>query len=147
MAHPDKKMKADKTTIIVHSGDLDKLLSALILGNGFLSMGGQVTLFFTFWGLQRLVKGRLSRAPLSKMNFFGLGARMMKRKMKKVRVASAERLMTDFRDLGGKVIACEMSMDVMGIRKENLDLTLIDEFGTVGSYVFETKNARRTLFI
>jgi peroxiredoxin family protein len=137
----------DKTTIIVHSGDLDKILSVLIIGNGFLSMGGEVTLFFTFWGLQRLVKGKLSKAPLSQMNFFGLGAWMMRRKMKNARVASAGRLISDFKALGGKIIACEMTMDVMGIQKEDLDQSLIDEFGTVGSYVYETRESQRTLFI
>jgi peroxiredoxin family protein len=137
----------DKTTIIVHSGDLDKILSVLILGNGFLSMGGEVTLFFTFWGLQRLVRGKLSKAPLSKMNLLGLGTWMMRKKMKKCRVASPERLMADFKALGGKIIACEMTMDIMGIRKEDLDQSLIDEYGTVGSYVYETREAQRTLFI
>jgi len=137
----------DKTTIIVHSGDLDKFLSVMILGNGFLSMGGEGTLFFTFWGLQRLVRGKLSKAPLSKMNFLGLGAWMMGKKMKKSHVASAERLMSDFKALGGKIIACEMTMDIMGIHKEDLDQSLIDEYGTVGSYVYETREAQRTLFI
>lgn len=137
----------DKTTIVVHSGDLDKFMSALIIGNGFLSMGGEVTLYFTFWGLQRLIKGRLSRAPLSKMNFFGLGARMMKRKMRKAKVADPERLMADFKALGGRIIACEMTMEVMGISKDKLDQNWIDEFGAVGTYINETMQGQRALFI
>lgn len=137
----------DKTTIVVHSGDLDKIMSALILGNGFLAMGGEVTLFFTFWGLQRLIKGKLSKAPLSKMNFLGLGAWMMKRKMKKAHVASLERVMDDFKELGGHIIACEMTMDVMGIFKNDLDQSLIDEYGTVGMYAYETRQSQRTLLI
>ena len=59
-----------KLVIVVHSGELDKLMSALIIGNGSLSMGDDVTLFFTFWGLQCLVKGKLSKTKLSRMNFF-----------------------------------------------------------------------------
>ena len=70
----------EKVTIVVHSGDLDRFMSALIIGNGFLAMGAEVTLYFTFWALQRLVRGRLSNAPLSRMNFFGLGAWMMRRR-------------------------------------------------------------------
>ncbi len=137
----------DKATIVLHSGDLDKLMSALIIGNGYLAMGGKVTLYFTFWGLQRLIRGRLSRAPLSKMNMLGLGAWMMRRKMRKTGVATPERLMSDFRELGGRVIACEMTMEVMGISRDKLDTSLIDEFGAVGMYVHESKDAGMTLFI
>ncbi len=137
----------DKATIVVHSGDLDKVMSALIIGNGYLSMGGAVTLYFTFWGLKRLIKGKLSKAPLSKMNFLGLGAWMMKKKMKKARVASLEKLMSDFKALGGRVIACEMTMEVMGISKSDLDEALIDEYGAVGTYINESKKAQMTLFI
>lgn len=137
----------EKVTIVVHSGDLDKLISALIIGNGFLAMGGEVTLYFTFWGLQRLMKGKLSRAPLSQMHFLGLGSWMMKRKMKKANVATPERLMADFRALGGRVIACEMTMEVMGISRDKLDETLIDAYGAVGMYVNEAKQSQVTLFI
>ena len=136
-----------KATIVVHSGDLDKLMSALIIGNGFLAMGGEVTLYFTFWGLQRLIRGKLSKAPLSKMNMLGLGAWLMKKKMKQAGVASPERLMTDFKELGGRIIACEMTMEVMGISKNRLDETLIDEYGAVGMYVNETMQSQLTLFI
>jgi peroxiredoxin family protein len=138
----------EKITIVVHSGDLDRLMSALIIGNGFLAMGAEVTLYFTFWGLQRLIRGRLSRgAPLSRMNFLGLGAWMMRRKMRKARVASPERLFADLRALGGRVIACEMTMEVMGIKRKDLDESLIDEFGAVGMYVNETLGASKALFI
>ena len=137
----------DKATIVVHSGELDKLMSALIIANGFLAMGGQVTLYFTFWGLQRLVKGKLSKAPLSRMNFLGLGAWMMKKRMKKTKVATPERLMADFKALGGRVIACEMTMEVMGVTRDKLEQNLIDEYGAVGMYVHESKDSRLTLFI
>ena len=136
-----------KTTIIVHSGEMDKVISALIIANGSLSMGMEVSLYFTFWGLNRLKKGGLEKGPLSKMNMFGLGRSMVKGRMAKANVASMEKLMADFKELGGKIIACEMTMDVMGIKKEDLRLELIDEFGAVGTYVNEARNSEITLFI
>ncbi|MDD1743759.1 MAG: DsrE/DsrF/DrsH-like family protein [Methanomassiliicoccales archaeon] len=138
---------AGKTTIIVHSGDIDKVISALIIGNGSLAMGMDVTLYFTFWGLNRLKKGGLDKGPLSKMNMLGMGRRMVMGRMAKANVASMEKLMADFKELGGKIIACEMTMDVMGIKKEDLRLELIDEFGAVGSYVNEARKSEITLFI
>ena len=95
----DEPKKADKATIIVHSGDMDKLYSALIVSNGALSMGMEASLYFTFWGLQRLQKGGLEKGPLSKMHFLGLGKWMIKGRMKKANVAPLERLITDFREL------------------------------------------------
>ncbi len=136
-----------KVTIVVHSGSLDKFMSALIIGNGFLSMGSEVTLYFTFWGIQRLIKNKLDKAPLSRMNFLGIGAWMMQKKMKASNVASPGRLMNDFRALGGKVIACEMTMEIMGISKSQLDTSFIDQFGAVGMYVKETQESQHTLFI
>lgn len=136
-----------KMTIVVHSGDLDKIMSALIIGNGVLSMGGEVTLYFTFWGLQRLVRGQLSRGALSRMNFLGLGVWMMKLRMKKNNVATPERLMENFKALGGKVIACEMTMELMGITRSQMEDKYIDIYGAVGMYVKETEGAEKTLFI
>ena len=138
-----------KASIVVHSGELDKIMSALIIGNGFLAMGDECTMYFTFWGLRALMKGKLSksRLPLSKMNMMGLGAWMMKKKMKKANVASLARLMQDYKTLGGRIIACEMTMEVMGISRKDLDESLIDEFGAVGMYVNETKKSETTLFI
>ncbi len=139
--------KPDKSTIIVHSGDMDKIYSALIVSNGALSMGMEASLFFTFWGLQRLQKGGLEKGPLSKMHFLGLGKWMIRGRMKKANVASLERLMNDFRELGGKVIACEMTMEIMGIGKKDLNQDIIDEYGAVGTYVNEARNSKITLFI
>ena len=138
-----------KASIVVHSGELDKIMSALIIGNGFLAMGDECTMYFTFWGLRALMKGKLSksRLPLSKMNMMGLGTWMMKKKMKKANVASLARLMQDYKTLGGRIIACEMTMEVMGISRKDLDESLIDEFGAVGMYVNETKKSETTLFI
>ena len=129
----DDIKKPDKSTIIVHSGDMDKIYSALIVSNGALSMGMEASLFFTFWGLQRLQKDGLEKGPLSKMHFLGLGKWMIKGRMKKANVASLERLLNDFRELGGKVIACEMTMEIMGIDKKDLNQDIIDEYGAVGT--------------
>lgn len=138
---------ADKSTIIVHSGDYDKVYSALIIGTGALSMGMEASLYFTFWGLQRLKKDGLEGGPLSKMHMLGLGKWMIRRRMQKANVAKLEKLMRDFRDLGGKVIACEMTMEIMGVKKEDLREDWIDEYGAVGTYVQEAKDSKITLFI
>ncbi len=138
---------SEKATIIVHSGDMDKLSSALIVANGALAMGMEASLYFTFWGLLRLKKNGLSQGALSKMNMLGLGKLIIKRRMKKNNVATAERLMSDFRELGGKVIACEMTMEIMGISKKDLAEDIIDEYGAVGTYISEARDSSITLFI
>lgn len=138
---------AEKATIIVHSGDMDKLYSALIIANGALAMGMEVSLYFTFWGLQRLKKGALEKGALSKMHMLGLGKWMVKRKMKQVGVASLEKLLQDFKELGGKILACDMTMEIMGIRKEDLRDDLISDYCAVGTYINEARESTITLFI
>jgi peroxiredoxin family protein len=137
----------DKATIVVHSGDMDKLYSALIIANGALSMGMEASIYFTFWGLERLVKGKLEKGALSAMNMLGLGKWMVKRRMKAANVASLEKLLQDLKELGGKIIACEMTMEIMGIKREDLREDLIDEYGAVGSYIQEARESSITLFI
>lgn len=138
---------ADKATIIVHSGDMDKVYSALIIGNGALAMGMEATMYFTFWGLQRLKKGGLEKGPLSKMHLLGLGKWMVKQRMKKANVASLEKLLTDFKELGGKIFACDMTMAIMGIKKEDLREDLISDYCAVGTFVNEARDSKFTLFI
>ena len=137
----------DKATIIVHSGDMDKIYSALIVGNGALSMGMDASMYFTFWGLERLKKDGLEKGSLSKMNMGGLGKRMIESRMKQANVASLERLMQDYKELGGKIIACEMTMEIMGVKKEELRQELIDEYGAVGTYIHEARGSKINLFI
>jgi peroxiredoxin family protein len=137
----------NKATIVVHSGDMDKVYSAMIIGNGALAMGLDVSMFFTFWGLQRLKKGGLEKGPLSKMNMLGLGKWMVKRKMKKANVASLEKMFQDFKELGGKILACDMTMDIMGIKPEDLRTDLIEEYCGVGTYLDSAKDSTLTLFI
>ena len=136
-----------KVTIVLHSGDMDKVYSALIIANGALSVGMEASIFFTFWGLQRLKKGALDKGPLSKMNMLGLGKTMVKQRMKAANVASLERLLTDFKELGGKILACDMTMEIMGIKKEDLREDLISDYCAVGTYIMEAKESTVNLFI
>ena len=142
-----KENAKDKATLIVHSGEMDKIYSALIIGNGALSMGMDVSMYFTFWGLERLKKGQLEEGPLSRKNFMGIGKRMMKGKMKDANVAGLEDLLQDFVELGGKILACEMTMDVMGLDKSDLRDEVITEYCAVGTYIKEAKESEITLFI
>lgn len=138
---------AEKLTIVVHSGDMDKIYSALIIANGALSMGIEASLYFTFWGLQRLQKGGLEKGPLSKMHMLGIGKSMVKQRMNKANASSLERLMQDFKELGGKIIACEMTMEIMRIKKEDLREDLVTEYGAVGTYIQEARESTINLFI
>lgn len=159
--------KSDKNaqTIVVFSGDLDKAMAAFIIANGARASGKDVTLFFTFWGLNILRKDNVSvkkenvvdkmfgmlmpkgadKLTLSKMNMGGLGSMMMKRVMKNKNVSSLKELIEDAQKSGIKFIACQMSMDVMGLTKEEL----IDgiEIGGVASYIDASSNANSNLFI
>lgn len=154
-----------KKTIIVFSGDLDKVMASFIIANGAAAMGDEVTLFFTFWGLNALrkpehVPGKKSfmekmfgwmmpkgpdKLAISKMNFGGLGAVMMKSIMKQKQVESLQSLMETAKMLGVKFIACTMSMDVMGFKPDELMEGL--EFAGVATYLGEADNANVNLFI
>ncbi|HKL42635.1 MAG: DsrE/DsrF/DrsH-like family protein [Halanaerobiales bacterium] len=137
----------DKTTLIVESGDYDKIYSAFIIANGSLAMGMDVSMYFTFWGLNRLKKNKLDKGPLSKMNFLGLGKLFMKWKMKKANVRSLEEMLNDFVQLGGKIFACDMTMDILGIEKEDLREEIITDFCAVGTYIKEARESEITLYI
>lgn len=136
-----------KATLIVHSGDLDKVMSAFIIGLGALSMGMDVSMYFTFWGLERLKKGKLDKAPLSRMNMFGLGRWMIRRKMKQAGVASLDKMLSDFVELGGKILACDMTMEIMEVNKEDLRGDVISNYCGVGTYIKEAMESDITLFI
>ena len=158
-------MRTDKKTLIVFSGDLDRAMAAFIIANGAAAMGDEVTMFFTFWGLnilrkakkvktqkdflQRMFTWMMPRGPsrlgLSKMNFGGLGAMMMKKVMKQQHVMTLEELIASAQEQGVKMIACTMSMDVMGIKKEEL-LDGVD-FAGVASYLGEADEANVNLFV
>ena len=150
-------------TMVVFSGDLDKAIAAFIIANGALIMGKKVTMFFTFWGLSILKKKNLAKKsfiekmfammlpknsqdlPVSKMNFFGIGAKMIRSVMKKKNIMSLEELIKKAIDSGVNITACTMSMDVMGISEEEL----IDgiNYGGVGQYLGEAEKSNNNLFI
>ena len=153
----------DGVTIVVFSGDLDKAIAAFIIANGALAMGKKVTMFFTFWGLSILKRKNLEKKsliekmfammlpknsnqlPISKMNFFGIGAKLIRWVMKQKNIMSLEELMKKAIESGVEITACTMSMDVMGITQEEL----IDgiNYGGVGQYLGATEGANTNLFI
>ena len=159
-------MDTTKKTIIVFSGDLDKMLAAFVIANGASAMGDDVTMFFTFWGLNALRKDGASSpegksslqkmfakmlpktpsdAPLSRMNMGGMGSRMMKKVMREQHVDSIEEMRNIAIEQEIKMIACTMSMDVMGVSKDEL----IDgiEYAGVASYLGDADEANVNLFI
>lgn len=140
-------LDVERTTIILHSGDMDKVYSALIIGNGALAMGMEAYIYFTFWGLERLKKGGLEGGPLSKMHLLGLGKWLIKRRMKKANVRSLRGMLEDFKELGGHIMACDMTMEIMGIEPGDLEEQLIDEYCAVGTYVQAARDSKVTLFI
>lgn len=155
----------DKKTIIVFSGDLDKAIAAFTIATGARAMGSEVTMFFTFWGLnilrrpekvrvrkgfiERMFEIMMPRGPeklsLSRMNFMGLGPVLMKYVMRKKNVQSLSELIQTARDLGVKMVACTMSMNVMGLTEEELIPGL--EFAGVATYLAEASEAGVNLFI
>ena len=156
---------ADNKTLIVFSDDLDKALASFVIANGAASTGKKVTMFFTFWGLNVIKKqhkptvtkdifGKMfgwmlpthsGKLKLSKMNMGGAGSWMMRLIMKQKRIDSLESLIQQAIDNGVEMIACTMSMDVMGVQKEELmdNVTL----GGVASYLERAEEANVNLFI
>lgn len=152
-------------TIIVFSGDLDKVLASFIIANGAAAMGRPVTMFFTFWGLtvlrrsekqpvkktfvESLFGSMLPRGSkklkLSRMNMGGMGTAMMKKIMNDKNVDSLEALIEKAMKSGVKIVACTMSMDVMGIKEEELIPGV--ELGGVGAYLGDAEESNVNLFI
>jgi len=164
-AKTEVKTSNDGKTIIVFSGDMDKVLASFVIANGAAAMGRPVTMFFTFWGLNVLRKSEpqnikkpfidamfgkmmpqgVNKLKLSKMNMGGMGTAMMRKVMKDKNIDSLEDLIKKAMASGVKMIACTMSMDVMGITKEEL----IDgvEFAGVGTYLGDAEESNVNLFI
>jgi NADPH-dependent 2,4-dienoyl-CoA reductase/sulfur reductase-like enzyme/peroxiredoxin family protein/rhodanese-related sulfurtransferase/TusA-related sulfurtransferase len=152
----------DGATMVVFSGDLDKALASMIIASGAAAYGKQVTLFFTFWGLSVLKKQKVKKSglakmfdimlpnsanklPLSNMNMGGMGSAMIKHIMKKKNVDSLPEMIEQAHKLGVKFVACTMSMDLMGIEKEELfDFV---EYGGVATFIGDSEKANMQLFI
>jgi peroxiredoxin family protein len=107
----------------------------------------EVYIYFTFWGLQRLKKGGLEKGPLSKMHMLGLGKWMIKRRMKQANVRPLRGMLEDFKELGGHIMACDMTMEIMGIQPDDLEQDFIDDYCAVGTYVQAARDSEVTLFI
>jgi peroxiredoxin family protein len=155
----------DAATIVVFSGDLDKVLAGFVIATGAAAAGLETSMFFTFWGLCVLKKKGASGGPknllekvfaamtpasseslpTSKMNYFGLGAVMLRRMMKDKGIATLEELIAVARDMDVKMIACTMSMDAMGVSKDELVDGLT--YGGVATYMADAVRSRVTLFI
>ena len=155
----------DGATMVVFSGDLDKAIASFIIATGAASMGKPVTMFFTFWGLNILKRkdkpsvtkdtmekvfdimlpSNTEKLPLSQMNMGGMGSKMIKQIMKKHNVDDIDTLIKNAVGMGVKIVACSMSMELMGIKDEEF----IDgvEIGGVASYLGATEESNLNLFI
>ncbi|MDG3146511.1 FAD-dependent oxidoreductase [Streptococcus suis] len=156
------KETKDGATMVVFSGDLDKALASMIIASGAAAYGKKVTIFFTFWGLSILKKQKVKKSglaklfdimlpskannlPLSRMNMGGMGALMIKYIMKQKNVDSLPDMIEQAHQLGVKFVACTMSMDLMGIEKEELfDFV---EYGGVATFIGDSEQANMQLFI
>ncbi len=161
------KTPSNKLSMIVFSGDLDKALAAFIIATGATAMGMEVVMFFTFWGTPVLRAGNKNvggkdmmgtmfgamlpkgadKVKLSQMNMGGMGTAMMKSLMKKKNVASLPEMISLAEELGVKIYVCEMSMDLMGFKREEM----IDydglSFAGVATFLEEAQDSKVQLFI
>jgi len=159
-----ERTTGNRVTMVVFSGDLDRVMASLVIATGAASMGLDVSMFFTFWGLSVLKKKRrlagknlLEKAfsvmtpagigglGVSKLNFAGAGALMLRKMMKDKDVVSVEELFAMAREMGVRIVACTMTMDVMGVTEAEL----IDnvELGGVATYLGDASDSKVTLFI
>lgn len=165
LVNQDAIVQKDNKTMVVFSGDFDKAMASFIIANGAAAMGKKVTMFFTFWGLNILRKHEKVNVPkdfmgkmfgfmmprgtkklkLSKMNMLGMGTKMMQKVMKGKNVSSLDDLIKAGMENGIEIVACQMTMDVMGLKKEEL----IDgvKIGGVGYYLGEAEDSNVNLFI
>ncbi|GAT62680.1 DsrE/DsrF/DrsH-like family protein [Paludibacter jiangxiensis] len=162
-----KNQPKDQLSIIVFSGDLDKVLAAMIIATGARAMDMEVKMFFTFWGTAMLrdknksPKGKdfmskmfgfmlpkgSTKLKLSKLNMFGMGTAMLKDLMKKKNVASLEDLIATAAEFGVEICICEMSMNLMGFKKEEMiDYPNLSYVG-VGTYLSDADESKIQLFI
>ncbi|MDQ1914502.1 DsrE/DsrF/DrsH-like family protein [Paenibacillus sp. GD4] len=154
-----------KSTIVLFSGELDKAIAAFIIANGAAAYDHEVTIFFTFWGLNALRKdepiavkkgflekmfGKLmprgaNKLGLSKMNYAGMGPQMIKHVMKKHNALSLPQLIELAQEQGVKLVACTMTMDLLGLQQEEL----LDgiEYAGVAAYLGDASEGKVNLFI
>ena len=153
-------------TLVVFSGDLDKLMAGFIIATGAAASGMKVNMFFTFWGLKLLqkegsktkalgwmrkmfsfmVKPGPEKRPISRLNMLGMGSLMMKKIMKKNNMPDLKSMLSMAHDLGVKMTACSTSMGVLGIAKETL-IPEVTNVAGVTSFLADAKESSSTLFI
>ncbi len=158
-------MKKEQATLILFSGDLDKALAAFTLAIGAATAGMDVSIFFTFWGLNLIkkpsaLKGKglkqklmntmnnatIDSLPLSKFDMAGLGPVMMKALMRDVRFPQAREMMATAKGLGVKFIACTTTIGMMGLSKEDF-IPEVDSFAGVATYMGLAQKSKVNLFI
>lgn len=154
----------DRLAMVVFSGDLDKAIAAFIIATGAAAMGLEVSIFFTFWGLSLIKKqkqyeqknllekgftamlpGSSQNLGLSQMNFFGAGSRIIRKLMNDHEVASLEELMEMAREFGVRMVACDMSQELLGIKDDEL-MDGVDH-GGVATFMGDAARAKASLFI
>lgn len=160
----ERAQPEDRVSLVAFSGDMDKLMAAFIIATGAAAMGSQVTMFFTFWGLAAIKKERVFKGktlwekilafmlpagpkalPTSNMNMAGIGPRFFSMMMGKKNVQSLPELVELAQELGVEMYGCQMSMDVMGIKKEEL-IDPVELCGVAG-FLGRSTVSRTTLFI
>ena len=155
----------DGMTFVVFSDDMDKALASFVMANGAAASGKPVTMFFTFWGLNVIKKrktprvkkdfmgrmfslmlpGSSKKLKLSKMNMGGMGTAMMRMRMKSLNIDSLETMIESAVAAGVRMVGCQMSMDVMGVKKEELLDNV--EIGGVATYLEAGSKAHSGLFV
>ena len=161
----EKGSPRDKMSLIVFSGSLDKLIAAFVLATGAAAMGTEVTLFFTFWGTAalrkkfRIKKDFISRMfgfmlptgfdelKLSKMNMAGAGTSLMKHLMKKKNIVTLAEMLELSQEMNIKIYICEMSMDLMGMKHEEMVDYKNLEYCGVARFISEAFESRNSIFI
>jgi len=157
---------SDKLTLIVFSDNLDKALAAFNIATGAASMGMEVSIFFTFWGLnilrkkkevskpknfikkifKKINKGGYDKLKLSKFHMFGIGTFLMKNLMKESNIPSIKEMLSLAKNLGINIIACNTTMEIMGIKREDL-IPEVNEIAGVATYLSKAKDSKINLFV
>ncbi|MCK5644491.1 MAG: DsrE/DsrF/DrsH-like family protein [Gammaproteobacteria bacterium] len=154
----------DRLAMVVFSGDLDKSIAAFIIATGAAAMGFEVSMFFTFWGINIIKKYRKyegknilekgftammpvnsNALPLTQMNYFGIGAKLIRKVMKDNGVSSLEDLITVAKELDVRLVACDMSQELLGISDNELMDGL--DHGDVATFLADSSRAKATIFI
>lgn len=154
----------DRLSMVVFSGDLDKTIAAFIIATGAAAMGMEVSMFFTFWGLsvikkQKTYEGKnilekgftamlpagTKRLGLSQMNYFGAGAKIIRKLMNDHEVSSVEELVQMAQEFGVRMVACDMTRELLGIADEELMPGM--ELGGVATFMGDASRSKASLFI